>query len=92
MKLCQPLLSRFLLLLLYLVLLVVYSMDLYIVLVPIPCKSKGILEETSRQPNNTFSYSAQVLHLSPVGVDVHTFGSKALRHLERATGLIWCVF
>ncbi|KAF8427378.1 hypothetical protein EV426DRAFT_589798, partial [Tirmania nivea] len=68
-----------------------FTLWIYI-LVPILYKSNGIIEETSREPNNTFSNSAQVLHLSPVGVDIHTFGSKAPRHHEQATGLIWCVF
>ncbi|KAF8427825.1 hypothetical protein EV426DRAFT_588456, partial [Tirmania nivea] len=63
MKLCQPL-SVFAAA--ALVLLAVYSMDLYIVLAPIPYKLNGILEETSCQPNDTFSNSALIPSPPPI--------------------------
>ncbi|KAF8425245.1 hypothetical protein EV426DRAFT_596859, partial [Tirmania nivea] len=49
-----------------LVLLVVYSMDLYIVLAPIPYKSNGILKESSHQSNNTFSNPTLITDPPPI--------------------------
>ncbi|KAF8424817.1 hypothetical protein EV426DRAFT_597333, partial [Tirmania nivea] len=46
--------------------LVVYSTDLYIVLAPISYKLNGILQEMSRQPNNTFSNSALITGPPPI--------------------------
>ncbi|KAF8427352.1 hypothetical protein EV426DRAFT_589665 [Tirmania nivea] len=63
MKLCQPLLvfaSA------ALVLLVSYSMDLYIVLEKTPYKLNGMLEEMSHQPNDTFSNSALITGPPPI--------------------------
>ncbi|KAF8417355.1 hypothetical protein EV426DRAFT_623713 [Tirmania nivea] len=54
MKLCQPLLSRFFAAA-ALILLVIYSMDLYIYTI-----------QTSRQPNNTFSNSALITDPPPI--------------------------
>ncbi|KAF8421689.1 hypothetical protein EV426DRAFT_608742, partial [Tirmania nivea] len=62
-KLCQPLLFFAAA---ALVLPVVYSMDLYVVLALIPYKLNGTLEETSRQPNNTFSNSALITGPPPI--------------------------
>ncbi|KAF8415436.1 hypothetical protein EV426DRAFT_629923, partial [Tirmania nivea] len=63
MKLCQPLLVFAAA---ALVLLVIYSMDLYIVLAPIPYKLNGIRKETPHQPNDTFSNSALITGPPPI--------------------------
>ncbi|KAF8424208.1 hypothetical protein EV426DRAFT_601070, partial [Tirmania nivea] len=49
-----------------LILLVVYSRDLYIVLAPIPYISYGILKKMFCKSNNTFSNSALITNPPPI--------------------------